>query len=327
MTDLLTRMTAARPADSDLDRLWSPDDRARLLTRIPLDAPRPRRHLHRAGWGLAAAAATAAAFVVVPISLDTPSASAAVLHELALGAAGRSGPALSEGTWLHERTTSLQRNDSLTNDGAVLDNVRESWTRWDGRVLLVDHRPSQGWTTYDVIDGDRPITDVDAPAATGTPASYQDPTPQFAATLPDDADGLLAYLDGRVSGSTTHEEALFEALADLAASRMLPPRTLAATFEALAGVEGVGTTATTVAGQPAVEVSFRETSSSSLSVIVVDRATGQVLSTRDRSPSSDFTSTTTLSEIVPAVPDDVLASFRSHDEGVRYDASGAALED
>ena len=208
---------------------------------------------------------------------------------------------------------------------ALIRRERETWTRWDGRTLLVEHDPAAGWTTYDVIDGDHAISDPDAPGF-DDPGSYQDPTPAFAATLPDTADGLRDYLDARVFGSSSHDEALFEALTGLATSHTLPPATLAATFEALADVDGVTTDDVRVEGRDAVEVGFDDTVSDSTETLVVDRATGQVLSTHDGAEGwrhSD--AVTTLSEVVPVVPARVLRLFDRHDEGVRYDASGSVL--
>jgi len=69
----------------------------------------------------------------------------------------------------------------------------------------------------------------------------REPTPAFAQTLPDDAEGLRAYLDPKVFGSSSHSEALFEALTSLATSHTLPPPTLAAAYEALADIDNVRT--------------------------------------------------------------------------------------
>lgn len=88
---------------------------------------------------------------------------------------------------------------------AAADIDRESWTSWDGRDLI-ERRPSTGRVEYDVIDD---------PA----PPSYADPTPEFAATLPDTAERLLAFLDPRVGGSTTHEKASTRSTDELSVDR------------------------------------------------------------------------------------------------------------
>jgi len=295
----ITDQTAARPTQVELDHIWS-----------PTPGRRPRRSRRTV---LLVAAAVAVAVVWVP-SLDSGDAVAADLRGLSQAAVSYDGPVLGEGTWLHERSESVQRNDPKLSDGAVLDTDRETWTRWDGRVLLIEQRPSRGWTTYNVFDDD-------------FPASYQDPTPAFAQTLPDDAEGLRAYLDPLVFGSSSHSEALFEALTSLATSHTLPPPTLAAAYTALADVDHVRTSDVRIDGRPAIEISYEEELTSSTDSITVDLATGQVLSTSLRSLQGTYTSTTTLSEVVDAVPEDVLKAFNEHEEDVRYDLTGQPLAD
>jgi hypothetical protein len=224
---------------------------------------------------LAATAAAIVAVVSIP-SLDSGDAVAADLRGLSQAAVSYDGPVLGEGSWLHERSESLQRNDPNSKEVAVLDTHRETWTRWDGRVLVIEQRPSEGWTTYNVLDD-------------STAASYQDPTPVFAQTLPDNAEGLRAYLDPKVFGSSSHSEALFEALTSLATSHTLPPPTLAAAYEALADVDHVRTSHVTADGRPAIEVAYEEGLTSSTDSITVDRATGQVLTTSLHSLQSTYT--------------------------------------
>jgi len=253
------------------------------------------------------------AVVAIPV-LDSGDAVAADLRDLSRAAVTNGGPVLGKGNWLHERSESLQRNDANLNDGAVLDTQRETWTRWDGQILLIERRPSRGWTTYDVLDDQ-------------SPASYQAPTPAFAQTLPNDAEGLRAYLDAKVFGSSSHSEALFEALTGLATSHTLPPATLAAAYEALADIDNVRTSDVQIDGRPAVEITYEEELTSSTDSITVDRATGQVLSTSQQSLKSTYTSTTTLSEVLDTVPVTVLNAFQEHEEGVRYDITGQPLAD
>jgi len=253
------------------------------------------------------------AIVAIPV-LDSGDAVAADLRDLSRAAVTYDGLVLGKGSWLHERSESLQRNDANLSDGAVLDTQRETWTRWDGRILLIERRPSEEWTTYDVLDDQ-------------TPASYQEPTPAFAQTLPNDAEGLRAYLDPKVFGSSSHSEALFEALTSLATSHTLPPPTLAAAYGALADIDNVRTSDVQIAGRPAVKIAYQEELTSSTNSITVDRVTGQVLSTSQQSLQSTYTSTTTLSEVVDTVPIAVINAFQEHEEGVRYDTTGQPLVD
>jgi hypothetical protein len=299
ITERGTGRSTARPTQIELDHMQS-----------PASARRPRR-VRRAALLLAAAASVAV--VAIPV-LDSGDAVAADLRELSQAALTYDSPALGRGTWLHERSESLQRNDANLSDGAILDTERETWTSWDGQILLIERRPSQGWTTYNVLDDQ-------------TPASYQDPTPAFAQTLPTDAEGLRAYLDPKVFGSSSHSEALFEALSGLATSHTLPPATLAAAYEAIADIDNVNTSDVQIDGRPAIEITYEEDQTSSSDSITVDRATGQVLSATQQSLQSTYTSTTTLSEVLDTVPEAVLNAFEEHEEDVRYDTTGQPLAD
>lgn len=295
----ITERSTDRPTQFEVDNMLS-----------PVSARRP--HILRRAALLVAAAASAAV-VAIPV-LDSGNAVAADLRELSAAAVTYGNPALVRGTWLHERSESLQRNDANLGDGAVLDTQRETWTSWEGEVLLIEKRPSQGWTSYDVLDDQ-------------FPASYQEPTPAFADTLPSDAAGLRAYLDPKVFGSSSHEEALFEALTGLATSHTLPPATLAATYETLADIDNVNTSDVQIDGRPAVEITYEERQASSTDSITVDRATGQVLVDTQQSLLSTYTSTTTMSEVVETVPPAVRNAFDVHKEGVRYDSAGQPLAD
>lgn len=326
-----TILTQLRPPTPDLDPQWSAQtvsaitarstDRSTARpTQFELDRRRSpatgrRRHRMRRTALLLAAAASAAVVAVVAIPvLDSGDAVAADLRELSQAAVTYDRPALGRGNWLHERSESLQRNDDNLSDGAILDTQRETWTSWEGQALLIERRPSQGWTTYNVLDDP-------------TPASYQDPTPEYAQTLPTDAAGLRAYLDPKVVGSSSHAEALFEALSGLATSHTLPPATLAAAYEALADIDNVNTSDVQINGRPAIEITYEEDQTSSSDSITVDRATGQVLIETQQSLQSTYTSTTTLSEVVDTVPPAVLNAFDVHEEDVRYDAAGQPLTD
>lgn len=297
--DAITRRSTDRPTQLELDQMWSS---------APERGPQRARRVV-----LLVAAAAIVAVVAIPV-FDSGDAVAADLRDLSRAAMTYDGPVLEQGTWVHERSESLQRINAALSDGAVLDTQRETWTRWDGQIHLIERRPSQGWTTYDVLDDD-------------TPASYLEPTPAFAQTLPTDAEGLRAYLDPKVFGSSSHSEALFEALTGLATSRTLPPATLAAAYEALADLDNVRTADVQIDGRPAIEVTYEEGQNSSTDSITVDRATGQVLSASQVSLQSTYTSTTTLSEVVDTVPAAVLDAFEEHEEGIRYDAAGQPMDD
>ena len=303
MTDVFERLRDARPDQADLDRAWPQARRAATLERVLADRPHrtPRR---RTVWLVAAAAVAAAA--LTPAVLDAGPASArADLHALADAAANGNGPVLAPGTYLHVKTEERRRKTALPGQGQSLDTDREVWIGWDGTTWAVDSRPSAGWREYDVFP--RPAL-----------GELNNPTPEFAAGLPRHPDALRRYLDQHVSGSNSHQEALFVAVADLARSNFLPPDTLAAALEVLADVDGVDTRPVTLAGQPAVEVSYsRFFGLLGRDVLVLDRATARVVSETKSDPGGRYTLTTTLTETVDRIPDDVAAAFASHDNGER----------
>ncbi|HTW16508.1 MAG TPA: hypothetical protein VMF51_15330 [Nocardioides sp.] len=310
MTDLMDRLSRARPTDDDLRAIWPAGERDLLLDQIRTQAAsavrRPRR---RVVW-LAAAAVTAA--VVVPTVVDGGDAEArAELLRLASVASSAEGLGLSPGTYLHVRTESLQENSRLFADGRTLDTDREAWVGWDGTMWAIDTRPSAGWTEYHHF-----------PAS--SEGSFGSPTPEFVAQLPDAPEQLRDYLDTTVSGSNSHDEALFVAVTDLAHSHLLDPATLAVALEAIADVDGMRTRDVVVEGREAVEISFRRFRLDLLGVdsFTIDRETAQVLRVGSSSPGGTYTSTTTLVENVPEIPAEVLAAYERYGNGSRICPDG-----
>lgn len=311
MPDLMQHLQAARPTDDELDRMWPSEQRDRALDGIlasdasqhpgrPGDGRGSRR---RTAW--LAAAATIPAVALVPVVLDSGEAAAqADLEHLAQVAAGSGGPLIAEGTYLHVTTEAVQRNSRIFGDGRTLDTFREQWVRWDGKTWAIDSRPSAGWQEYFVFPRQ------------AEPAANQ-PTPEFAASLPDEPEALRAYLEEHVSGSSSHEEALFDAVSDLVHSHFLPPETLSAALGALADVDGVSTEDVVVDGRPAVEITYSHwLGLLGRHSITVDRETAQVVSERSLDPGGSYELTTTLVEVVDDIPADVREDFERH-EGER----------
>ncbi|WP_244929022.1 hypothetical protein [Nocardioides sp. W7] len=311
MTDLMNRLTHARPTDADLRAAWPDEERAILLDEIDARAAsagrRPRR---RVVW-LAAAAVTAVA--VVPTVVDGGDAEArAEILRLASVASSAEGLAFTPGTYLHVKTESVQENSRLLSDGRTLDTNREAWVRWDGTTWAIDTRPSVGWTEYHYF-----------PASTED-SSFGSPTPEFVAQLPDGPAELREYLDATVSGSNSHDEALFVAVTDLAHSHLLDPAALAVALEAIADVDGVATEDVEVDGREAVEISFRRFHLDLLGVdsFTIDKENAQVLRMGSSSPEGTYTSTTTLVERVAEIPTEVLATYDRYGNGSRICADG-----
>lgn len=312
MTELITRLAEARPTNADLEAAWPSTARRDLLDRVreQAGADPQQRPRHRTRWLMAAA--VAALTLIVPMTLNGGDAHArAEILRLAAVAANSEAVAFRPGTYLHVKTESVQRQRPLIGDGSTRDTNRESWVGWDGSTWAVDTRPSAGWTEHHFF-----------PAS--IQPSFGSPTPEFVAQLPDGPAELRAHLDRTVSGSNSHEEALFVAVTDLASSHLLDPATLAVALEAIADVDGVRTKDVVVDGRAAVEISFRRFHLDLLGVdaFTLDTQTAQVLRVRSSSPVGSYTSTTTLVEQVPAVPAEVLAARDRHLNGSRLCADG-----
>lgn len=304
MTDLMDRLADHRPTGTELDRMWEPSRREAVLQRV-LAGPRRRRRR-------APLLAAAAVLLAVPLvhEVVAPDAAEARADLLALAAVA-DGPDLAPGQLLHLRSHSEQDNRWPHEDGRDYVNDRESWVGYDGSLWFVETRPGEEWTDYAHL------------AASGRP-DLHDPSPAFAATLPTDPDAFRAYLEPRVSGSNSHEEALYEAVANLIRSHFLPPATLSAALGALADVEGVRTEDVTVAGRDAVRISYRRFGVAFISEdsVTVDRATAQPLSDESRSVQSHYESTNLSSEVVTALPPEVQAVFERYPDGARLCADG-----
>lgn len=304
MNDLLTQLEAARPTNRTLDSHLNADARDRIEARMNRGRT-TKRPAHRRRNILAATAATVAGVAVMPAFVGSDSAAArADLTELAMAAANSEGPAISPGTFLHIKTESIQHNSRVFGDGKTFDTNREEWVRWDGTTWAIDTRPSAGYTDYNFFPRNDHFT------------------PENAAELPANADDLRAYLDRTVSGSNSHNEAIFVAVTDWVRSNLLPPKTLAAALEVLAGVDGVETKDVTVRDRDAVEVSFHRFWLDLISTdsMTIDRATARTISERSSDPTSTYESETTLVEVVGDLPASVRQAYREHKNGERvYD--------
>lgn len=308
MPSLMHQLQAARPTAAELDTMWPEEQRSQALARVLEATSRPRRRRRRMAL---TAAASIAALGVVPNVLDSGEAAAeADLEALAAAALAQKGPVLDEGTFLHVRTEAMQRNSRIFGDGERLDTHVENWVRWDGTTWSIHTRPSAGWREHHIF------------RHTHEPPSLSNVTPEFAASLPDEPAALAAYLHSHVSGSSSHEEAVFEAVSELARSHFLPPETLAAALQVLAEVDGVETKDVTVDGRPAVEITYTQYWGLLMGRewITVDRATARVVSEGEADPGGTYESTTTLVEEVIEIPPDVREAFRSAEPGARsYD--------
>ena len=158
--------------------------------------------------------------------------------------------------------------------------------------------------------------------------SFFSPTPAFVAALPDAPGELREYLNSTVSGSNSHDEALFAAVTDLAQSHLLDPATLRDRTRGDRGGDGVETEDVVIVGRQAVEISFRRFHLDLIGVqsFTIDKQTAQVLQVRSSSPDSTHTSTTTMVETTDAIPDAVLAAFETYGNEGRVCADGTEAE-
>lgn len=306
MSDLMRRLRDARPTDEELDRAWAPDRRQRAVEEIAGRAGvRAGRRSVRWAGGLAAASLLTAA-AVLPTVLVTGSSAREDLRALALVAAASAEPVLAQDSYLHVKTEALQRNSQLLGNDTTSDTNREAWIRWDGTIWAVDSRPSEGWREYHVFP--RPAQ-----------PSVNVPTPEFAAALPSDPEALRRYLDDNVSGSNSHDEAIFVAVSDLARSHFLPPSTLSAALEVLADVDDVETREIQVDGHTAMEVSYSRFLDGLIArhTLVLDRSTARVISEQQTGPAGSYSLRTVLVESVDGLPDDVTAAFERYGGGLR----------
>ncbi len=320
MSDLIDRLSTARPTEADLTREWSAADRQRLAGRVFTDGPahsqhgRARRVRRALALGVAAAVA---AVVVVPQVVGGQSAQARErLLELSAVAAAADTPLIEPGTFLHVRSTERQRNSQLFGDGARYDTDHETWVAWDGEQWRYDRRPSAGWTEAHHFPSRSTDVGVNAP------------TPQFVASLPADPDELRAHLDEHVQGSNSHEEALFVAVTDLLRSHLLPPAKAAVAIRSLVGVDGVETRDVTVDGRDAVEISYTRFVLDVFGTesVIVDRATAQVLAARSSDPGGTYEETATLIEVVGEVPARITRDLAEHGSGARICADGTEAD-
>lgn len=302
MTDLMTRLAQARPTGTELAALWPAERRQAVFDRVTAGAATaPPRHRLRTGWIAAAAAVTCLG--TLPAVLDSSDAAANDLLALAAAAERTGWEEMAPGTYLHVRTEEVQRNSRIFGNGRVLDTNREKWMSWDGQTWAIDTRPSEGWAEYHVFE--RP----------GEP-EFSSPTPEFAASLPDDPETLGAYLREHVSGSNSHQEALYVAVTDLARSGYLPAETLAAALMVLADVDGVETEDVVVDGRAAVAITWSQWWGDLLGTdsVVLDRDTAMVLRVSSSDPGGTYELTTTLIEVVDEIPANVEAAFERRDD-------------
>ncbi len=196
--------------------------------------------------------------------------------------------------------------------------TQESWTDQTGRV----------WR-HDVlsVEGSAPEEDYYEFAPGSDDVTY--PTPAYLATLPTEPAALYDYLYTHVSGSASHEEAIFVAIGDMLRGGFAPPELRSAAIRVLTHLPHVSLsdTATDPLGRTVQQFEFADDSARQGAVesMAFDPATAQILdegfSSHGGSPmvmdgpsgrrvlssDLDYTSSVVVADTVEAVPADVLS--------------------
>ena len=325
MTDPLVLIRELRPDDATVDGFCPPADRAALLDDILATPRRTRRPLLIGIAGVAAASAAVLTIALVqpdrapvagsPTALP-PARLAAVtlaLHHLAGVAAARPADT-GTGRYWHLRIREQQTGPEGQADSVT---TLESWTDATGRIWRHDVLTVQGSPPeenyYEFSRGDDHV-------------SY--PSPEYLATLPTEPSALYDFLDDHVSGSSSHEEAIFVAVGDMLRGGFAPPELRSAAIQVLTRLPHVSLSGTTTdaLGRTVQQFDFADESirpgevqsisfdpqnaqildegmsSRGGASIVVDGPSGR----RVLSSDMDFTSSVVQADTVDEIPEDVL---------------------
>ncbi|KGN33412.1 hypothetical protein N802_15240 [Knoellia sinensis KCTC 19936] len=301
--DPLDLLTTARPTDASLDTTWSStrsegalatmqrlaesDGKQAYVSRLS-----PRRRTTRR-WAALGGVAAAMAFVaiVAPALLGRGSTSATAAITPLISIAENADPVvIPAGHFLHLVT--VENPDGLP-PGSAGDAplTRESWMSSDGHLWRRTSPPSGRVVLEDLGAQDGNALHL----------------PQSVSTLelPTDANALEAFLRRRVQGSSSQNEAVFEAIAALSRAGDLPPRVRAASLEVLASLPEVTAAKVSVAGQRVVRVEFADDSirKDETKVMLFASTTANLLEEAQTSRGeTNYRSVITRREVVAAMP-------------------------
>lgn len=292
-------VVATRPDTDAIDHAWYVGRREQVLNQI-LTAPRasqPAAPVHaprRTRWGLVAAVvallAAGGLFSQVLVPLGDPGSPQVAQALDRLAAAVTANPVIPDGSF--ELTVYEEAGIAESDTGPYsYTAVRSTWMAADGWA----------WAHQ---TGDDPAFYIFKPA----PRNYD------LNAVPADPGVMEAYLRARVMGSSSVEEALFEAVKETLAFTPTPAVTRAASIRMLAGVPGVTVTENTTdpKGRRATKVAFvdEQHRAGIVNAIYVDPATTQVvaeLRTQNGQPS--YTCIYTERRIVASLPDDIIKTL------------------
>ena len=294
----LRQLAEHRPTPEDIDATWRPERRERVLAGILATARTKtcstastggvrRRGARRLAAIIATAAAAALAATVVP-GLVTPASlpAAGAIDRLAAAASRGEALVIPAGPYLHLVVHDTQQGGGISINGS---RTLESWTSSDGHVWRKD--TENGRVSYHSF-----------PALTGGPI---DMSPAGVTTLPTESGALFDYLEERVQGSKSVNEAIFVAVGDMTRMGYTPPAVRAAAIEALGrlpqvtAAEGDGRVTLTY-----VDEAYRPGVSQSM---VFDATSTALVAETLSGPDLVYTSETLTSEVVEDMPSVVRA--------------------
>jgi len=292
-------VVASRPDTDAIDHAWYVGRREQVLSQV-LTAPRasrPTTPVHaprRTRWGLVAAAVAlliaGGLFAQVLVPLGDPGSPQVAQALGRLAAAVPPNPVIPDGSY--ELTVYEDSGIAESDNGPYsYATVRSTWTAADGWA----------WAHQ---TGNEPAFYIFKPA----PRNYD------LNAVPADPAVMEAYLRARVMGSSSVEEALFEAVKETLVFTPTPAATRAASIRMLAGVPGITVTENTTdpKGRPATKVAFvdEQHRPGIVNAIYVDPATTQVvaeLQTKNGQPY--YTCIYTERRIVTSLPDDIIKTL------------------
>lgn len=291
----MAAVVAARPDPDAIGHAWYVGRRDHVLRQV-LAAPRTGRPSstarppRRTRWGLVAAAvalvAAAGLFAQVLVPLGTPGSPQAAAALDRLAAAVPAGPVIPDG--FYELAVYDDWGIAESDNGPVeYATSRSTWTAADGWA----------WAHQ-----------------TGDEAAYYifEPAPRNwdLNAVPADPKMMEAYLRARVTGSTSADEAMFDAIRETLVFTPTPAATRAAAIRMLAGVPGVTVTenASDPNGRAATKVGFvdEQHRPGMVQAIYLDPDTTQMLAmVNSENGQPYYTSVYTERRIVDSLPDEI----------------------
>jgi len=291
-------LAASRPTADDLGNEWYIGRRERVLGQI-LAAPEaggdsltPQRTKSGARrWGLVAAAVAVVAasglFVQTLLPVGSPGSPQRVE---ALEALARAVPEAGLPADKFELTVTRDSGVSIDESGAQLPyaSTRSTWIA------------SDGWS-WAHQTGNDPAYYIFAPAE----------RPYDLQAVPPDPAAMEAYLRARVQGSTSVDEAMYEAVQDQLMFTLTSPATRAAAIRMLGRIEGTSVTegAADPSGRPSTKVAFvdEQKRPGEVKSMFFNPEDSQLLATTDeRDGSPVWTSVYVERRVVDAIPEEIL---------------------